>query len=346
MCESTLLRQLSFVNIKRTNGRLRTIFNLSLLILFLVGENIVINAQVPADAPLDFDGDGRTDYCVVRALNNQLVWYIQPANGSPLFALNWGILGDVATPEDFDGDGRDDIAVWRPTSNSAFFYILQSQTNTVRVAEFGRIGDDPSVVADYDGDNRADPAVYRNPSPGGQSYFYYLGSLNNPTGNITYIPWGTNGDYPAPGDYDGDGRGDFVVQRNSNGASFFYLLQSSAGISVLQFGLATDLIATGDYDGDRKTDFCVVRQENINLRWWIRRSSDAQIINHPFGLTNLDFVAQGDYNGDGITDLSIWRPNPDPTQNYFYVRSSANGQVSRTEWGIGTDYPAANFNVH
>jgi FG-GAP-like repeat len=225
-------------------------------------------------------------------------------------------------------------------------YILQSQTGTVRIAEFGLIGDDPSVVADYDGDGHADPAVYRNAAPGGQSYFYYLGSLNNPAGNITYVPWGIAGDIPAPGDFDGDGRNDFVVQRNENGTSVFYLFQSINGFSVLQFGLPTDLLAFGDYDGDRKTDFCVVRPENQNLRWWIRRSGDGSIVNQPFGLSISDSVTQGDYNGDGITDISVWRPNPDPTQCFFYERSSASGQVSRSEWGIGTDYPAANFNVH
>lgn len=132
----------------------------------------------------------------------------------------------------------------------------------------------------------------------------------------------------------------------SGGASVFYLLQSATEINLVWFGLLTDLIAPGDYDGDCKTDFCVVRRENINLRWWIRRSSDGNIINHLFGLSNEDFVTQDDYNEDGITDLSVWRPNADPTQNFFYVRSSAGGQVFRSEWGIGTDYPAANFNVH
>jgi hypothetical protein len=33
-------------------------------------------------------------------------------------------------------------------------------------------------------------------------------------------------------------------------------------------------------------------------------------------------------------------------QNYFYVRSLAGGQTSRAEWGIGTDYPSANYRVH
>lgn len=324
---------------------LRTIFRWSLLLIGFIVQSFYFSAQTIA-APLDFDGDGRTDYCVVRIENNQLIWYIQPANGTPLYTLQWGLLGDVAVPEDFDGDGHDDIAIWRPTATSGFFYILQSQTGTVRIAQFGLIGDDPSVVGDYDGDNKADLAVYRNAAPGGQSYFYFLGSLNNPNNNVTYVPWGTSGDFPASGDFDGDGRNDFVVQRSENGTNVFYLLQSTNGFSVLQYGLPTDLFAFGDYDGDHKTDFCAVRPEIINLRWWIRRSSDGSIVNQLFGLSNLDFVTQGDYNGDGITDISVWRPNPDPTQCFFWVRTSSGGQISRFEWGAGTDYPAANFNVH
>lgn len=312
--------------------------------LFLLFLAAICRAQ--ADVPMDFDGDGRTDFAVVRNVNNQLIWYIQPANGSANYALQWGSNGDVAVPEDYDGDGRDDIAVWRPTASSAFFYILQSQTNTFRISEFGLLGDDPSVMADYDGDNRSDIAIYRNASPGGQSRFYYLGSQNNPNNLFTVVPWGTSGDFPVHGDYDGDGRGDFAIQRNVGGQSYFFILQSTAGVAITAFGLPTDLVAPGDYDGDGRTDLCVVRRNLAYHSWWIRRSSGGAIENHTFGLADSDFLAPGDYTGDGRTDLAVWRPNPNDTRNFFYVRSSAGGSITRFEWGIGTDYPAANVLVH
>src|SRR6187549_501386 len=131
--------------VSRYGHRSRAFASLLLSLVLFIGQPIAVAAQGAADAPMDFDGDGRTDYCVVRVENDELIWYVQPANGAPQYAFQWGIFGDVAIPEDFDGDGRDDVAVWRPTANSAFFYILQSQSNTFRIVEFGLVGDDPSV---------------------------------------------------------------------------------------------------------------------------------------------------------------------------------------------------------
>ncbi|MBS1768147.1 MAG: FG-GAP repeat protein, partial [Acidobacteria bacterium] len=59
-----------------------------------------------------------------------------------------------------------------------------------------------------------------------------------------------------------------------------------------------------------------------------------------------DFPTQGDFDGDGKTDLAVWRPNADPTQNYFYVRTSSGGALAQTEWGQNGDYPVNNYNAH
>lgn len=55
-----------------------------------------------------------------------------------------------------------------------------------------------------------------------------------------------------------------------------------------------------------------------------------------------DYVVQGDYDGDGKTDVAIWRPNGDPTQNFFYTLGSTAG-LGRFEWGATGDYPVANL---
>ncbi|HKX83659.1 MAG TPA: VCBS repeat-containing protein, partial [Pyrinomonadaceae bacterium] len=170
-------------------------------------------AAVPADANVDMDGDGKTDYVVARgtltplteatapgemlagrnldnpevkgrrrapgdsAIAPPIYWYTA-INGSGVTGI--GQLGDAATdfitPEDFDGDGKDDLAVWTEApATQANFKILQSTTNTVRVEFFGQTGDDPAVVGDYDGDNKADPAVYRCPAFGaGDGQCYFF----------------------------------------------------------------------------------------------------------------------------------------------------------------------------
>jgi hypothetical protein len=180
-------------------------------------------------------------------------------------------LGDAATDfiisEDFDGDSKDDLVVWTEAAATvANFKILRSSTMTVDTQVFGQTDDDPAVVGDYDGDGKADPAVYRcpvSPAPDGQCYFFYRGSNANPSGNITYVPWGFGADgdfFPYVGDMDGDGKNDFCIQAanpSSPSSGLFYLLKSGGGVEYIGWGLSSDFLIPGDYDGDGKTDICV-----------------------------------------------------------------------------------------
>jgi spore coat protein A, manganese oxidase len=248
--------------------------------------------------------------------------------------------------EDFDGDGKDDVVVWRPgAATVATFYILQSATNTLRIVPFGQTGDDPSVVGDYDGDNIADIAVYRaGATAGAQSTWFYRGSLNNPSGGISFNPWGLNGDLPAPGDYDGDGRNDFVVQRGPS-PSTFWMRQTTAGFANVSFGLATDVIIPGDYDGDGKTDIATARSAAGAIQWQWRQSSNLAIQFRTFGLSATDAIVQGDYDGDGKTDIAVWRPGAAGTGR-FWMLATSSGASSEFMFGSTGDASVATFNTH
>ncbi len=298
--------------------------------------------SVALDAPVDFNGDGKTDYVVARNIGvgtsgatNQLRWFYNLNGGGPTVGLDWGIATDTLVPEDYDGDGKDDIAVWRPgAATVAAFYILQSATNTARVEAFGQTGDDPTVVNDYDGDGKADLAVYRSAA---QSTWFYRGSLANPGGNVTYVPWGTTGDVPAPGDYDGDSRNDFVIKRNNA----FWMLKSAGGTTVTLFGASTDKVVPGDYDGDGKTDIATTRVVGGAYEWRWLPSGGGAIQFRTFGLAT-DVSVQGDYDGDGRTDIAIWRPSG----GQFWSQASVGGAISVFSLGTSGDRPAANYNTH
>jgi hypothetical protein len=316
--------------------------------------NITTAAVVTAQHVIDYNGDGKTDFSIVRNTGGgptgQITWMNQINGTGAVSGFEWGIATDFFVPADFDGDQKTDIAVWRSGApNTAAFYILQSLTSTVRIDVFGQAGDDPTVVGDYDGDGKADPAVYRaGATAGAQSTWFYRGSLA--PANITFVPWGLNGDFPAPGDYNGDAKYDFVVQRNNGGgqARFWELLTGGTTTSVV-FGTPTDLIVPGDYDGDGKTDIAVVRGSGGNILWFVLPSTTGTVSAAPyavFGASATDFPTQGDYDGDGKTDVAVWRPNADPTMNFFYWSQSSNGAFGAAEWGQNGDYPVANFNSH
>ena len=310
-------------------------------------------AAAPVQHHVDFDGNGKTDFAVARNTGGgpggQMTWFINLNGPGTTSAYAWGVSGDTFVPVDFDGDTKSDIAVWRNgPALTAAFYILQSQTSTVRIDIFGQAGDNPLVVGDYDGDGKADPSVYRaGAMAGDQSFWYYRGSLNNPSGNVTYVPWGTNGDLPGPGDYDGDGKRDFVVQRNNGGGQGrFWMLQTTAGFTSVVFGTPTDSIVPGDYDGDGKTDLAVARTVSGNYSWYVRPSSTGTISGAPsyiFGASATDFFAQGDYDGDGKTDPAVWRPSATPGASTFWALGSTNGIVG-VPFGQNGDFPVANYN--
>ncbi|MGI8786756.1 MAG: FG-GAP-like repeat-containing protein [Pyrinomonadaceae bacterium] len=276
---------------------------------------------------IDFDGDGKADASVFRNGN----WFINPSGNQGFYGVQFGLSSDKLAPADYDGDGKTDIAVWREGA-FAYFYILQSSTNTVRTEQFGQTGD-IVTVGDWDGDGKSDVSVYRNSAVGSQSYFYYRGSLNNLNGTITFLPWGTSGDRPMRGDFDGDGKADAAVFRPSDG--IWYIRQSSnSQARYEQWGLSTDKFVPADYDGDGKTDLAVFRSGV----WYIKQSTNNQPLSRTWGADG-DSLVPGDYDGDGKVDVAVWR------SGVYYILQSTNAQSAAQSFGAAGDVPIASAYV-
>lgn len=296
---------------------------------------------------VDYDGDGKTDHVVARknTAGNIVNWYARRSSDGSFSVFNTPNASHfdnfLMAPGDYDGDGKDDVAYWI----SGTFYILQSSNSVLRTETFGVAGDDPTIVDDFDGDGKTDLAVYRGgASTGMQSFFYYKPSSNNPGGNIVFTPFGTSGDFPSSGDYDGDAKADFVIQRpTSTGRSEVWILKSSGGNLAYAFGFNSDLMTPGDYDGDGKTDVCLTRGTISNKEWYILRSLNTTYYAFPFGSGDAA-ITQGDYDGDGKTDPSVAQTTG--TQNYFWTLRSSDGSVSPIQWGSDGDLIVNGFNIH
>ena len=293
---------------------------------------------------VDFDGDSKTDFAIARnnAGANSIEWWIANSGGG-VTAFPHGVSAEFSTlrivPGDFDGDGKDDATIWRTgASPAAGFLILQSASNTVRFEQFGTTGDDPRVVYDYDGDGRCDPAVFRS----SDDTWYYLGGSNNAARNITYVRWGTT--FANPGDYDGDGRGDFVDQQGGN----WWLLRSSdGGVQIITIGTGLAFGVPGDYDGDGKTDVGVTLTEGTQNAWYYASSlNPAQspyVTRQAWGPSTGRTRAQGDYDGDGRTDYAVWTTTAPQT---FWALPSNGTSPIVFQWGNSgtTDFPIAGYN--
>ena len=196
----------------------------------------------------DFDGDGKTDFCIARRVNNQIVWIILPSGGGAVRYVPFGLASDRENPTaaDFNGDGRDDLIVTRTDANGNLTHFIGDASSgaSVFTAQFGNNGFAPTTVFfdDYTGDSRADIVVNygacsANPTCETAGTWWIL-----PTGsaNSTVTKFGiprnaqnNTGDFPTFGDWDGDGKTDISVFRFSN--TTLYAILSSNGQLLAQF---------------------------------------------------------------------------------------------------------------
>lgn len=296
----------------------------------------------PADANVDLDGNGRTDYVVARGTNTPLAlspesarpgrlnysslderpirkartetasavpdappiyWYTLFNNSGATNVQPWGDAAtDFITPEDFDGDGKDDLTIWRPVPGGAQFWIFQSSTNTAVGHSFGIDGDDPAVVGDYDGDDKADVAVFRCPG------------FLEPAGQCYFFYRGTN---------------------NNPGGQITYVPWG--------FGVDGDFFPyVGDFDGDDKNDFCLQRSHPTtpaNGQFILLKSNGLTTEFIDWGFSD-DFIVPGDYDGDRKTDFCVRRSNdPSVGVRTFYILTRT-GATSAFVWSAAGDASA------
>jgi hypothetical protein len=222
----------------------------------------------------DYDGDGKTDFCVFR--DSAGTWFIIKSSSGSANTQEYyyfGAAGDKPVPADFDGDGRTDAAVYRVTGTSGTWYIRQSSTGNIVSQQFGlNLEVDQPAPADYDGDGKADLGVWR----AGDKSFYVLRSTNGQFQAVSLSQAAATGTAPVSADYDGDGKADFAVRGGADWIISYTGLGGAVSQSQTYSGeQAGDIPVQNDYDGDGKVDIAVWR-ESIG-GWYIKNSSTGQL---------------------------------------------------------------------
>jgi len=133
--------------------------------------------------------------------------------------------------------------------------------------------------------------------------------------DLTIVPEVAPVDLPvfAASDYNGDGKADIGVYRNSSG--MWYIRNVGEDRWGIQPG---DVPVPGDYNGDWKADLAVYRSSNGT--WYIK-----DVGTFRWGIQPGDVPVPGDYDGDGYDDIAVYRPS----NGTWYIKG-----VGTFRWGI------------
>jgi hypothetical protein len=270
----------------------------------------------------NFGGSASPDVLYSADFQIKTIVYTNDGAGT-LSAQTYNYKFNAKFAGDFDNDGKADAVRvsegnFSPLTPHKFFAELSL---IVQKNVCGQPGQ--TRIVDFNG-NASTDFSYWTPADG---TWAALGSST--------VNWGLGslGDIPTPGDFDGDGKTDHAIYRNSTGV--WWVRRSSDGNSfAIQFGVTGDKPVVGDYDGDTISDIAVFRPSDGN--WYVLfMGTQSYTIVH-WGQDG-DKPVPEDYDGDGKTDLAVFRPS---NGTWYYLKSSDLNFVA-LQFGLSADKPVA-----
>lgn len=184
---------------------------------------------------------------------------------------------------------------------------------------------DLPVAGDLGGDAGSELLVFRR---AGTASFVAMPSASYAGGSR---PFGSPGDEPVLGDWDGDGVDDLGVRAPRTGR---FKLDGPAGVTKVRYGVRGDRPVAGDWNGDGTSEIGVRRAGTGSF--YLRRADGSTTVVRLGDADDLPVT--GDWNGDAVTDLGVY----DPATSTFTLRYAAAGAspvVATVPFGLVGDLP-------
>jgi len=296
----------------------------------------------------DADNDGAADYLTFRRGIELPIWrslssgdnlgFTKQVTGRAAKLTTWRVGDNAGVPVagDYNGDGVLDLATFTPglhsdwTDTNGNWHIYLSKPLDIKTTRYGTepyrylsiswgITDMVAVPADYDGDGATDIGTF-DPNNGTWHLLFSKGGFNaakallrDHTSGASFS-WGQKGDVLVPADYNGDGKTEIAVwrqtQRTEDDSAEWrvrYLADADGKKRknrTFFFGKTGDIPIPADYNGDGISEPAVFRPSEGN--WYVRFSKDN--IEKVSWFVPGAYPLTGDFDGDGSADFAFFDP--------------------------------------
>lgn len=145
---------------------------LAILMVIFISTVSVECLSAQTRIPGDFNNDGYSDITVIST-DRTLVWNrLDAQTGTPIGALNLGVVGDHVIMADWMALGRPQIGVTRVERGSRFIvWRVQDSRGLIQELQFGDAGDTVIAGIDVDNSGAADAIIARRM---GRKYTFYI----------------------------------------------------------------------------------------------------------------------------------------------------------------------------
>ncbi|MCR6488227.1 FG-GAP-like repeat-containing protein [Amycolatopsis sp. OK19-0408] len=185
------------------------------------------NGEVPMVG--DFNGDGKDDIATFTLSTSGDV-YVALSDGTKfgagaLWHGDFGYGTELPAIGDFNGDGKDDIAVFTRGSTADVYVALSDGTkfvgNGVKWHDSFAWNSEQPAVGDFNGDGKDDIATFTRGTT--SDVFVSLSDGTKFVGNSVkwHDAFGLDGEIPATGDFNGDGKADIAVFTRGTAADVY-----------------------------------------------------------------------------------------------------------------------------